>query len=156
MDWYNAFNAIEAALWVVVAITIAVRVPCANWRQRSGALLGSTAFVAFGGSDLLEIGRAGALPLWLWGLKIVCGCAILAARFTWLGWSQFRWRSREFLFGFACLIAVIFVIVVQRLIEPQASNALVHAPRSFPGRSAQCQVVTAASASANSRTEACR
>ncbi len=154
MDWYNAFNAIEAALWAVVAITIAVRVPCANWQQRSGALIGSTAFVAFGGSDLLEIGRAGALPLWLWGLKIGCGCAILTARFTWLGWNHFRWRSREFLFGLACLIAVIFVIVVQRLIEPPASTAShrsTQAPQAIRGRG---HVITAASASANSRTEA--
>ncbi len=120
MDWYNAFNAIEAALWMVVAITIAVCVPCANWQQRSGVVMAGGAFVAFGGTDLLELGRDGSLPLWLWGLKIACGCAILAARFTWLGWNHFHWRSREFLFGWACLAAVVTIIIVQRWIDPHA------------------------------------
>lgn len=85
MNWYNTFNAVEAGLWGVVAIIIIIRVPCQSWQQRFGMLLGSVAFIAFGITDVLEIGREGFIPLWLWGLKIACGIGILSARYTWLG-----------------------------------------------------------------------
>lgn len=117
MNWYNSFNAIEAALWAVVACLIPLRVACASWQQRWGTVLGSAAFVAFGITDLLEIGREGFIPLWLWGFKIACGLAILAARYTWLGWNRFRWRDRELAFGLFCLISVIVLILLQRFNE---------------------------------------
>ncbi|MDB5336816.1 MAG: hypothetical protein JWN70_2435 [Planctomycetaceae bacterium] len=125
MNWYNTFNAIEAGLWGVVAIVIPLRVTCVTWQERCGALLGSCAFVAFGITDILEIGKEGFIPLWLWGFKIACGCSILAARYTWLGWNKFRWRDRELLFGLFCLISVCVLITLQRykesLITPATS-----------------------------------
>lgn len=114
---YDAFNAVEAALWCVVAGVILLRTNCESWQQRGGALLGGAAFLVFGVTDLCEIGQAGNLPIWLWSLKIACGFAILVARFTWLGWSHFSWRSREFVFGLGCLTAVVLIIALQRWLE---------------------------------------
>lgn len=79
-------------------------------------MLATAAFVAFGVTDLLEIGHGGVIPLWLWAFKIACGCGILAARYTWHGWNTFRWRDREFLFGIGCLVAVGVVITVQQVL----------------------------------------
>lgn len=117
MDWYNSFNTVEALLWFAVAIVIAVRVPTQTRQKRFGAGLASASFLVFGVTDLLEVGRAGHLPLWLWGLKIACGVGIFVSRYTWLGWNRFRWRDREFLFGLGCLVAVLVVIVLERWLE---------------------------------------
>src|SRR5688572_28589839 len=78
MVWYDRFNLVEAALWVVVALAVLFRTSPVTPQQRWGVALGGAAFVLFGGTDLLEIGCAGFVPLWLWVLKIACGCAILA------------------------------------------------------------------------------
>lgn len=117
MNWYDAFNAIEAVLWVIVAGVIAIRVPRTTAQQRFAIILGSMAFLAFAGTDLLEIGRTGTFPAWLWGLKIGCGIAILAARYTWRGWHRFRWTDREMQFGIACLIGVAVIIALQRWLD---------------------------------------
>lgn len=117
MSLYDAFNAVEAVLWGLVAAIILLRTRCETWQQRNGALLGGAAFLVFGVTDLCEIGRAGNLPIWLWSLKIACGLAILAARFTWLGWNRFSWKSRAFGFGLGCLAAVLLIIVLQRWLE---------------------------------------
>lgn len=117
MNWYDVFNAIEAGLWVLVAGVIATRVPCRTLQQRFATLLGSVAFLAFALTDVLEIGRLGTFPLWLWGLKIACGFAILAARYTWLGWHRFHWTDREVRFGLACLAGVAIIIAVQQWLE---------------------------------------
>ncbi len=82
--------------------------------------MATMAFIAFGMTDLLEVGRIGTFPLWLWGLKIACGIAILASRYTWLGWQRFRWTDREMRFGIGCLIAVIGIIALQRWLESPA------------------------------------
>ena len=92
-----------------------------TWQQRGAVALGSAAFLAFGGTDLLEIGCAGRLPSWLWGLKIACGCAILVARYTYRGWRTFRWTDREFLFGLALLAGVAIVLAVQWHAEHRTS-----------------------------------
>lgn len=113
MVWYDRFNLIEAVLWVLVALAVLFRSSPATPQQRWGVALGGAAFVVFGGTDLLEIGCAGFVPLWLWGLKIACGCAIFAARYLYRGWQTFRWTDREFLFGMAMLAAVGVVIAVQ-------------------------------------------
>ena len=115
MNWYDAFNAVEAVLWLFVAVVIPFRAKATSSRQRLAIAMGSVAFVAFGVSDLLEVGREGAIPLWLWAYKVACGVAIYAARFTWRGWSSFRVRDREVLFGVGCLIAVVVLIVLQQL-----------------------------------------
>jgi len=117
MNWYNSFNAAEAGLWMLVAAVIPFRAARVTTQQRFAVLLGSPAFLTFGVTDLMEIGREGSLPMWLWGLKVACGAAILSARYTWLGWSRFRWHDREVLFSAGCLAAVIAVIALQRQIE---------------------------------------
>ncbi len=113
MNWYQSFNAVEALLWVVVAGVIALRVRCENNQQCIAVALSCIAFLAFGISDLLEIAHQAAIPWWLWAMKIACGTAILSARYTWVGWTKFRWKDREFLFGLALLAATIMVIVLQ-------------------------------------------
>lgn len=118
INWYNAFNTVEAGLWGVVALVILCRPQVDNRRQRSAVVLGGIAFIAFGLTDLLEVGREGRLPQWLWGAKVACGVAIVSARYTWRGWATFRWRDREFLFGLACLLAVGVIIYLQRAIGP--------------------------------------
>lgn len=113
MNWYESFNLAEACLWVLVAAVIVIRAPRKSRQQRWGVFLGAVSFVAFGLTDVIEARHQGSIPLWLWGFKILCGVGILSARYTWRGWSTFRWRDREFLFGLGCLIAVIAVIVLQ-------------------------------------------
>lgn len=122
MNWYDAFNAIEAGLWVLVAVVIAVRVPCHSRQQWCGVGMGSVAFLVFAGTDVLEIGRFGTFPTWLWGLKIACGTAFLAARYTWLGWNRFRWTDREVRFGLACLVGVVVIITIQNWLETSSAG----------------------------------
>lgn len=117
MLWYDLFNFIEACLWGLVACALPFRAKADLPQQRVGVALGSAAFLAFGATDLLEIGRAGHIPGWLWGLKVACGAAILSARYTYRGWRTFRWRDREFLFALACVAAVAVVIAVQQRAE---------------------------------------
>ena len=117
MLWYDRFNFVEACLWVLVALAIPLRAKANSGQQRVAVALGSVAFLAFGATDLLEIGRAGHIPGWLWGLKVACGAAILSARYTYRDWRTFHWRDREFLFALACLAAVVLVIAVQHRAE---------------------------------------
>lgn len=119
MNWYNAFNAAEAGLWATVAVIIPARVACATRQQWAGVTLACAAFLAFGGTDLLEIGREGSIPMWLWAAKVACGTMILSARYTWLGWNRFRWHNRDVLFGVACLASVGVLIALQWWIEPR-------------------------------------
>ncbi|MEI8379380.1 MAG: hypothetical protein WCJ09_04570 [Planctomycetota bacterium] len=113
---YAIFNVIEGILWFVVATTIVVRVPRATVVQRRTVFGGAAAFAVFGVTDFLESGTDGRLPAWLWLLKIACGVAILASRYTYKGWDRFRWYDREFLFGIGCLVAVSLIIVLQKFV----------------------------------------
>ncbi|MEZ6125957.1 MAG: hypothetical protein R3C49_22750 [Planctomycetaceae bacterium] len=115
MTWYQALNAVEAGLWGLVAVWILLKVPAETVQRRRGVRIGFVAFLAFGLSDAFEVFHEARIPLWLWGHKIACGCAILCARFTWLGWDRFHWRRREVLFAGFCLIAVLLLILLQRL-----------------------------------------
>jgi uncharacterized membrane protein len=119
MNWYDLFNTLEAVLWVGVAVVV-VRTPRRNRREAAACGLAVVGFLVFAATDLLEIGRDGRLPLWLWGLKIACGTAILAARFLWLG--RFRWRSRELLFAVGCLLAVLLILVLQHLLDQRLTR----------------------------------
>ncbi len=113
MNWYDLFNIIEAVLWLIVAVVIAVQTPAAGRQQQVAVWLGSAAFLVFGVTDLLEVHRDGRLPLWLWGLKTACGTAILSARYLWRGWNGFHVTDREFLFGVGCLACVIAIVIAQ-------------------------------------------
>ncbi len=113
MSWYQAFNLIEAGLWFVVAMVIAIRAPRATRQQFRGVILATVSFSLFGVTDILEAFHEGFIPLWLWGMKCLCGVGILSSRYTWRGWNTFRWRDREFLFGLFCLAAVVILIVLQ-------------------------------------------
>ena len=113
VDWYRRFNQTEAVLWLLVALFILWRVRPANARQRVAVWAAAATFAVFGLSDWLEADQYGRVPLWLYGLKIACGLSIFVCRFTWLGWSTWHWRHREFLFGVFCLAAVAFAIWFQ-------------------------------------------
>ncbi len=113
MTWYQSFNTIEALLWLIVACVILLRTRCENRHQRAAVVMAFIAFLAFGVSDVLEVQHETAIPWWLSCMKIACGAAILASRYTWLGWTKFRWSDREFLFGIFLLAAVMGVIVLQ-------------------------------------------
>jgi hypothetical protein len=110
---YAWFNYIECVLWWCVAAVIAVRVPRRSRVETLAVVLGAVAFVAFGITDYLEAPFSGRIPGWLWGLKIACGAAILASRYTYVGWWKLRWNDRELLFGLAMLIGVGVVLIVQ-------------------------------------------
>ena len=109
----SAFQQRRSRDLVVVAATIAINAERSRRSQLIAVVIGAVAFVFFGVSDLLELPTAGQLPAWLWGFKIFCGTLIFVARYTWRGWSQFRWRDREVVFGLSCLVAVSVVMSVQ-------------------------------------------
>lgn len=128
MNWYDAFNTLEGVLWVGVAITLIVRVPCDTPQRVWAVAVASVAFVVFGVSDWLEVDCDGRLPLWLWGLKITCGVVIFVCRFTWSGWQHARLQSRELHFGLFCLIAVLAIMALQASLEhphPQLPAAVI-------------------------------
>jgi hypothetical protein len=113
LDWYQAFNHIEAILWVGVAVFLVARIKPASPRQRWALWAAAATFGVFGLSDWLEAGRQGRVPLWLYSMKVACGVSIFLCRFTWLGWRRWHWLHREFLFGLFCLVAVSFAIWFQ-------------------------------------------
>lgn len=112
-DWYRNFNLLEGVLWVGVAVFLVSRVKPATRRQRLALWGAVVTFVVFGISDWLEAGRQGRVPLWLYAVKIACGAALLACRFTWLGWRHWHWRRPEVVFALFCLVAVAGAIWVQ-------------------------------------------
>lgn len=118
MSWYRGFNLTEAVIWWGVSLVIYLKVPRNTPQQHWGAIHGSIAFLAFGITDVIEAFHEHWIPLWLWAFKILCGLGILCSRYKWLGWSRFRWTDREFLFGLACLIAAIMLILLQHKIIP--------------------------------------
>jgi hypothetical protein len=114
-SWYARFNVVEGVLWMAVAAVVALRTPAADSRQRWAARCGVLALAAFGATDWLECRYEAIIPLWLWAMKIACGGAILAARYTWLGWRRFRFQEREVMFAVFCLVCVAGLIWLQRL-----------------------------------------
>lgn len=115
-SWYVQFNLLEGLFWMMVAAVIALRVPAGTFQQRFAVLLAALAFVVFGVTDWLESRYEAKIPLWLWALKIACGCTVLAARYTWRGWHTFRWRDRELGFGVFCLMSVFALIWLQSVL----------------------------------------
>jgi hypothetical protein len=110
---YAAFNYAECALWWVIGVFVCVRARRKIGRQKFSLFAAGAVLVVFGLSDWFEASREGAIPAWLWAMKIVCGAGLLACRFSYLGWHQFHWRRGELWFAVFCLVAVIAVIWLQ-------------------------------------------
>lgn len=80
MDAAAWFNAVEAGLWIVIAVIVRVQ-----WRGWALPIV----LIAFGVSDVIEISSgAWYRPWWLLAWKVLCVAAI-----SWLGWRLLRQRS---------------------------------------------------------------
>lgn len=110
---YETFNYAEGVVWWMFAVGVQLLIPSRDRKQKLALGLASVGFVLFGLSDFLEAPRAGMLPWWLWGLKVVSAAMILASRYHYIGWKQFRMTDRFFLFGLFCLICVVAIIWMQ-------------------------------------------
>ena len=86
---YEIFNYLEGGIWIVVAVALPFRFSFDSKPRKIGLLISAVGFVAFGVSDFLEATRQAAIPLWLWGLKVVSGIMILCGRYTYIGWRKF-------------------------------------------------------------------
>lgn len=113
MSIYDTFNFVEGLLWWGVALLLARKATDTPPHARRPLVVAALAFVLFGITDWLEPGRAGRLPLWLWALKVICGVAILWARYEWRGWRTMRWHDRELLFSAGCLLGVATAMMLQ-------------------------------------------
>ncbi|WP_437226357.1 hypothetical protein SH661x_004542 [Planctomicrobium sp. SH661] len=113
LTWYQLFNDVEAVLWGIASITVLFKTPCSTPQQVWAARLGALSFFVFGITDLIEAAHETWIPLWLWGLKCLCGVGLISSRYMWKGWNRFRWTDREFLFGVGCLLAVLVLIKLQ-------------------------------------------
>ena len=105
------FNRAEALVWFVVAVWLPFVVRSESRKQQLGVYAGSIGFVLFGISDLLEAGRAGDIPAWLWVLKISCGAFLLSCRILYVGLENFRLNDRWLLFGLFCLAVTVALIL---------------------------------------------
>lgn len=108
----EAFNRIEALIWFGVAVGLPFVIRPDDRRRRISVLAAAFGFVLFGITDLLEADTAGAMPGWLWILKITCATFLLACRFDYIGWKNFRFTDRWFLFGLFCLAASVALILL--------------------------------------------
>ncbi|MEP3213037.1 MAG: hypothetical protein ABJQ29_07590 [Luteolibacter sp.] len=77
----------------------------------------SFGFLLFGISDFLEASTYGDMPPWLWAMKMGCAAWLLACRFSYIGWRNFRFTDRYFLFALFCLAASIAVILLANRLE---------------------------------------
>jgi hypothetical protein len=128
MNWYNVFNSIEAALWAAIALSVLFATPIASRRQRAAVWVGCLALIAFGVTDLLELGRDGRLPLWLWGLKAVVFGLMVACQMVYSGVKQVRWNSREIVLCTGLGLGALGIIVLQRWLDgPQRTAVNVRA-----------------------------
>lgn len=106
------FNRAEAVVWFVVALCLPFVVKSASRRQHICVFAASLGFVLFGITDLLEAGRVGAVPAWLWAFKIACGAYLLVCRILYIGWENFRVHDRWLLFGLFCLAVSVALITL--------------------------------------------
>ena len=101
---FEIFNRVEAFIWFAAAGTLPFLVKSESRKQR-GAVIGAMfGFVLFGITDLLEANTQGQMPTWLWCSKAACAALLLACRFTYLGWRNFRVTDRWFLFAVICSV----------------------------------------------------
>jgi hypothetical protein len=107
---FETFNRIEAGFWFAIAAALPFLVRASSPRQRISVIVASLGFVIFGITDILEAPTHGEAPGWLWLMKISCAAFLLACRFSYIGWRNFRVTDRYFLFGLLCLAAAIAII----------------------------------------------
>jgi len=72
----------------------------------------SSGFILLGITSLLEAGRTGDLPAWLWTSKIACAVFLSSCRFTYIGWQNFPLNDKWLLFGLFCLAANAVIIAL--------------------------------------------
>jgi hypothetical protein len=113
MTIYQRFNQLECLLWWAMAVGIWRAVKRTTSRQRNVMLVASGVLVIFGVSDYYEAQCRGAVPPWLWVMKIGCAVALLACRFHFIGWENFTLQDRTMKLGLACLAACILVMLMQ-------------------------------------------
>lgn len=104
------FNRAEALVWFAVAACLPFVVRSASRRQIRCVFAASFGFVLFGVTDLLEAGRVGDVPAWLWAFKIACGSHLLVCRLIYIGRENFRPDDRWLLFGLFCLAVSVALI----------------------------------------------
>ena len=100
---FEIFNQVEAFIWFGVAIALPFCIKARSRREWLGIIGGSIGFILFGITDLLESPTHGQMPTTLWIFKISCAAFLLACRFTYIGWGNFRVTDRWFVFGLLCL-----------------------------------------------------
>jgi hypothetical protein len=78
MQPYAIFNVVEAVFWLVLAAIVATRARSAHPSFRLLGYIVSVAFLAFAGTDLVEV-KTGAWyrPWWLLGYNVACLAVIL-------------------------------------------------------------------------------
>jgi len=113
MNLYTDFNNVEGAIWIVAALALPFLAKLSTTGKKLAVATSSLGFLAFGATDFLEASLTGVVPWWLWALKIVSGATILCGRFAYMGWKQFKFTDRYFLFGLFCLISVSAIMVIQ-------------------------------------------
>lgn len=111
-DVIGIFNRVEALVWFGTAFALPFIVRSESRTQRWSVLAGSMGFMAFGITDFLEAGTGGKIPAWLWASKIACAAFLLACRFNFVGWRNFRFTDSWFLFGVFCLAASVVLILL--------------------------------------------
>ena len=111
---FEIFNRIEASFWFAVAILLRFIVRPSDRKQRFSLIAASCGFILFGFTDILEAPTHGNAPAWLWFLKIGCATFLLACRFTYIGWKNFRLTDRYLLFGLLCLAISIAIMIISK------------------------------------------
>jgi hypothetical protein len=114
---YEIFNRIECLAWWGVAVALPFVVKTNSVRQKCAVFGASLGFILFGISDYFEAPMHGHLPLWLWIWKILCASLLLACRYHYVGWRNFRLTDRYFIFGLIALAASLGIIGLQQYIE---------------------------------------
>ena len=114
MAVYEIFNRAEGLIWFLVAAALPFMIPSESAAQRTAVFIASAGFILFGISDFLEAPTHGNMPAWLWALKIGCATLLLACRFTYIGWKNFRITDRYFLFGFLSLAVSIAIMIIAK------------------------------------------
>ena len=102
---FDFFNRLEAFIWFGVAVSLPFLLKLKSRKQWLATLGGTLGFILFGITDLLEAPTQGQMPAWLWASKITCAAFLLACRFTYIDWRNFRFTDRWILFAIACLAA---------------------------------------------------